>query len=81
VGAAGRGEDEDRVVLDASVVLGSGGAPGVTVAGQEAFLEAHVFAFERLGGIPTGHIRYDNLKPAVSRVFFGRARRSRSTPR
>jgi hypothetical protein len=42
--------------------------------GQEAFLEAHVHAFARLGGVPLEQIRYDNLKPAVSRVLFGRSR-------
>lgn len=42
--------------------------------GQEAFLEGHVHAFGRLGGVPAGQIRYDNLKPAVSRVLFGRGR-------
>lgn len=42
--------------------------------GQEAFLEGHVHAFERLGGVPGDKIRYDNLKPAVSRVLFGRTR-------
>lgn len=42
--------------------------------GQEAFLESHVYAFDRLGGVPLGQIRYDNLKPAVSRVLFGRTR-------
>lgn len=42
--------------------------------GQEAFLEGHVHAFERFGGVPTRHIRYDNLKSAVSRVLFGRDR-------
>lgn len=42
--------------------------------GQEAFLEGHVHAFDRLGGVPTEQIRYDNLKPAVSRVLFGRTR-------
>lgn len=42
--------------------------------GQEAFLESHVYALERLGGVPTEQIRYDNLKPAVSRVLFGRTR-------
>jgi transposase len=42
--------------------------------GQEAFLESHVYAFERLGGVPIDKIRYDNLKPAVSRVLFGRTR-------
>ena len=42
--------------------------------GQEAFLEGHVDAFDRLGGIPIDKIRYDNLKAAVSRVLFGRNR-------
>jgi transposase len=42
--------------------------------GQEAFLEGHVHAFEQFGGVPTAHIRYDNLKAAVSRVLFGRDR-------
>jgi len=42
--------------------------------GQEAFLEGHVYAFDRLGGVPVEQIRYDNLRPAVSRVLFGRTR-------
>jgi transposase len=42
--------------------------------GQEAFLESHVYAFGRVGGVPIEQIRYDNLKPAVSRVLFGRTR-------
>lgn len=42
--------------------------------GQEGFLESHVYAFERLGGVPLDKIRYDNLKPAVSRVLCGRTR-------
>ncbi len=42
--------------------------------GQEAFLEGHVYAFDRFGGVPVEQIRYDNLKPAVSRVLFGRTR-------
>ncbi len=41
--------------------------------GQEAFLEGHVVAFGRLGGVPA-LIRYDNLKPAVARVLRGRDR-------
>lgn len=41
---------------------------------QEAFLEGHVHAFTALGGVPAVHIRYDNLKSAVSRVLFGRSR-------
>jgi len=42
--------------------------------GQEAFLEGHQQAFDVLGGTPVFHIRYDNLKAAVSRVLFGRTR-------
>lgn len=42
--------------------------------GQEAFMEGHVEAFRVLGGVPTRHIRYDNLKPAVRQVLFGRGR-------
>ncbi len=41
---------------------------------QEAFLDGHVAAFEALGGVPVTHIKYDNLKAAVSRVLFGRTR-------
>jgi transposase len=41
---------------------------------QESFLDGHVHAFQRLGGVPTGMIRYDNLKPAVLRVLLGRER-------
>lgn len=42
--------------------------------GQEAFLEGHVYAFERLGGLPVDKVRYDNLNSAVTRVLFGRSR-------
>jgi transposase len=45
-----------------------------STAGQEAFLEGHEAAFTVLGGVPVFHIRYDNLKAAVSRVLFGRTR-------
>lgn len=41
--------------------------------GQEAFLEGHVVAFERLGGVP-GRIRYDNARALVARVLRGRDR-------
>jgi transposase len=41
---------------------------------QESFLDGHVRAFTALGGVPTGMIRYDNLKPAVIRVTLGRER-------
>ena len=43
--------------------------------GQEAFFEGHVHALSVLGGVPTGKVRYDNLKSAVARVLgFSRAR-------
>ncbi|MEU1393601.1 MULTISPECIES: IS21 family transposase [unclassified Nonomuraea] len=43
--------------------------------GQEAFFEGHIHAFRMLGGVPTGKIRYDNLKAAVAQVLgFSRAR-------
>jgi transposase len=40
----------------------------------EAFLEGHVRAFAHFGGVPMGHIRYDNLKAAVLKVLLGRER-------
>lgn len=41
--------------------------------GQEAFLEGHVIAFARLGGVPA-LIRYDNARSLVARVLRGRNR-------
>ena len=41
---------------------------------QEAFLQGHVEAFEAIGGIPTRHIKYDNLTSAVSKVIHGPGR-------
>ncbi len=41
---------------------------------QEAFLEGHIDAFEDIGGIPTRHIRYDNLTDAVVKVIYGSGR-------
>lgn len=41
---------------------------------QESFLDGHVQAFDRLGGVPAGMIRYDNLTAAVVRVVLGRER-------
>ncbi len=41
---------------------------------QEAFLEGHIDAFEEIGGIPTRHIRYDNLTAAVQTVLYGKGR-------
>lgn len=44
-------------------------------AGQEAFFEGHTHAFQVLGGVPAGKVRYDNLKAAVAQVLgFSRAR-------
>jgi transposase len=44
-------------------------------AGQEAFFEGHAHALCMLGGVPTGQVRYDNLKAAVARVLgLSRAR-------
>ena len=45
--------------------------------GQEAFLEGHVEAFTEIGGVPTRHIRYDNLTSAVSLVIYGQGARAR----
>ncbi|GAA4551893.1 IS21 family transposase [Amycolatopsis samaneae] len=43
--------------------------------GQEAFFEGHEHAFQILGGVPAGQIRYDNLRAAVARVIgFSRQR-------
>lgn len=43
--------------------------------GLEAFLEGHEHAFQMLGGVPFGKIRYDHLSAAVSRVVgLGRLR-------
>jgi transposase len=47
---------------------------GFGTQGQEAFLEGHEYAFDQLGGVPFRHVRYDNLKAAVSRVLVGRNR-------
>lgn len=41
---------------------------------QESFLDGHVRAFAAFGGVPTGMIRYDNLKPAVITCALGRER-------
>ena len=41
---------------------------------QEAFLEGHIEAFNAMGGVPTKHIRYDNLTSAVTKVIYGAGR-------
>lgn len=44
-----------------------------STTGSEAFIEGHVLAFEHFGGVPE-RIRYDNLKPAVTKVLRSRER-------
>jgi transposase len=46
-----------------------------TTCGMEAFLEGHMHAFNVLGGVPAGKVRYDNLRSAVSQVLGLRDRR------
>ncbi|MDQ2853114.1 MAG: IS21 family transposase, partial [Actinomycetota bacterium] len=41
---------------------------------QEAFLEGHIEAFDAVGGVPTRHIKYDNLSAAVAAVIRGPGR-------
>jgi transposase len=41
---------------------------------QEAFLQGHIEAFEAIGGVPTRHIKYDNLTSAVAKVVQGPGR-------
>ncbi len=41
---------------------------------QEAFLEGHIEAFDAIGGVPTRHIKYDNLTAAVAAVIQGPGR-------
>ncbi|GAA3139040.1 IS21 family transposase [Rhodococcus baikonurensis] len=49
--------------------------------GQEAFLEGHIAAFDEIGGVPTRHIRYDNLTSAVQKVIYGQSRARVENPR
>jgi transposase len=53
---------------------GRGFATAFSHQAQEAFFEGHVRAFAHFGGVPAGRIRYDNLKPAVTRILLGRDR-------
>lgn len=53
---------------------GKGITLGFLAPDQTAFLEGHAIAFERLGGVPVGRIRYDNLTSAVAKVLKGRDR-------
>lgn len=42
---------------------------------QEAFLEGHIDAFHTIGGVPSRHVRFDNLTAAVTTVLYGSDRR------
>jgi transposase len=53
---------------------GRGFATAFAHQAQEAFFEGHVLGFGHFGGVPAGRIRYDNLKPAVTRILLGRDR-------
>jgi len=66
------------VVLQLFVMRLSASGRGFAVAfahqAQEAFFEGHALAFAHFGGVPTGLVRYDNLKAAVVRILVGRDR-------
>lgn len=70
--------DGELLVLQLFIMRLSSSGRGFAMAfvhqAQEAFLEGHVLAFAHFGGVPTGLIRYDNLKAAVLRVVMGRER-------
>lgn len=69
------GGERTRVAVFELRLSHSGAAVHVAYGseGQEAFLEGHVIAFARLGGVP-GRIRYDNARALVARVLRGRDR-------
>ncbi|OFV72819.1 hypothetical protein RERY_66350 [Rhodococcus erythropolis] len=49
--------------------------------GQEGFLEGHIVAFDEIDGVPTRHIRYDNLTAAGQKVIYGQSRPRVENPR
>jgi transposase len=69
------GPEKTRVAVFELRLSHSGAAVHVAYGseGQEAFLEGHVIAFARLGGVPA-RIRYDNARALVARVLRGRDR-------
>jgi transposase len=70
--------DGELLVLQLFVMRLSASGRGFAVAfvhqAQEAFFEGHALAFAHFGGVPTGQVRYDNLKAAVLRILLGRDR-------
>lgn len=73
--AGGVGGDTVRVWMFVMRLSHSGRAFHVAYGtqAQEAFLQGHVEAFAHFGGVPA-RVRYDILKPAVTRVLKGRDR-------
>jgi hypothetical protein len=74
VGDLGRGENQVPHVRLPVSHSGKSVHRGYLTQGQEAFLEGHIAAFEEIGGVPTRHIRYDNLTSAVQKVIYGQSR-------
>ena len=70
--------DGELLVLQLFIMRLSASGRGFAIAfvhqAQEAFFEGHALAFAHFGGVPTGLIRYDNLKAAVVRILLGRDR-------
>jgi transposase len=70
--------DGELLVLQLFIMRLSASGRGFAIAfvhqAQEAFFEGHALAFAHFGGVPTGLIRYDNLKAAVLRILLGRDR-------
>jgi len=56
-----------------SMTSGAGFHRAYTNATQQAFLEAHEYAFHYFGGV-FGTLRYDNLSSAVKKILRGRQR-------
>ena len=75
VGDPARGEDQDAPVHVPAVGLGQGGASGVrSPRGRRRSWRATCTRSTGWAGCRSRHVRYDNLKAAVSRVLSGRNR-------
>ena len=64
-----RGELVTCALFSLRLLLGQGRAQGQCLGWAGSLLRGHVHAFNVLGGVPTGKIRYDNLKAAVASVI------------
>lgn len=56
-----------------ALVLGESGASPVLDA-RAGSVPRNIAAFDQIGGVPTRHIRYDNLTSAVQKVIYGQSR-------